>query len=256
MRVAIRATGEVGRRAALILIGEAGLQELGVIGEGTVTVRNHRIRDADDLAGYDVIVTDEPEPDPDEALDADTPLVTWEEIPRTDLPPESPTILSGASLGHAIAPSLASHEVAQTSEILELVVAWTIPGARQRRGEAVPFPDPVGPLWATEVDDSPVSAIPARRLVAPIPGDWAAASARVTGVIDDGVAQRVVGVADLASHLEGIALAAGAVTVANGSYPFGLHKAEISAESFLAKALEMGLEVASYATEERRSRRP
>lgn len=256
MRVAIRATGEVGRRAALILIGEAGLSELGVIGDGTVTVRNHQIRDADDLANYDVIVTDEPEPDPDEVLDIDTPLVTWEQIPTIDLPSESSTLLSGTSLGHAIAPSLASHEVAQTSEILELVVAWTIPGTPQRRGEAVPFPDPVGPLWATEVDDSPVAGIPARRLVAPISGDWAGASARVTGVIDDGVVQRVVGVADLASHLEGIALAAAAVTVANGLYPVGHHTAEAAAESFLAKALEMGLEVASYATEERRSRRP
>jgi hypothetical protein len=75
-------------------------------------------------------------------------------------------------------------------------------------------------------------------------------------VVDDGVVQRVVGVADLGSHLEGIALAAAAVTVANGSYPAGHHKAEAAAESFLAKALEMGLEVASYATEERRSRRP
>jgi len=254
MRVAIRATGDVGRRAALILIGESGLNELGVIGEGSVTVRNRQIRDAGDLADYDVVVTDEPKPDPGEAIDADTPLVTWEEIPRTDLPSGSPTILSGASLGHAIAPSLASHEVAQTSEILELVVAWTIPGTRQRRGEAVPFPDPVGPLWAYEVDDSPIAGIPARRLVAPISGDWAGASARVTGVIDDGVVQRVVGAADLAGHLEGIALAAAAVTVADGSYPAGHQAAETSAESFLAKALEMGLEVASYITEERRSR--
>lgn len=255
MRIAIRASGEVGRRATLILLSEPGLDELGVIGEGTVTARSHRIRDAGDLGDYDVIVTDGADPGPDDAIDAGVPLVTWEELPRTDLPSESPTILSGASLSQAIAPSLASHEVAQTSEVLELLVAWTFPGTRLRRGEAVPFPDPVGPLWATEVDNSPISGIPARRLAAPISGDWAGASARVTGVIDDGVVQRVVGVADHASHLEGIALAAAAVCVANASYPPGHQTAEMAAESFLAKALEIGLEVASYATEERRTRR-
>lgn len=254
MRIAIRATGEVGRRAALILIGEPGLAELGVIGEGTVTARNHQIRTASGLGEYDVIVTDEPEPDPEEAIAAETSLVTWEEMAGRAAE-EEVTILSGASLGRAIAPTLASHEVAQTSEILEVEVAWTVPGSRQRRGEPVPFPDPVGPLWASEVDTTPIAGIPARRLVAPLPGDWAGASARITGVIDDGVVQRVVGVADLASHLEAIALATGALCVATGVFPSGHHTPEIAAEPFLAKALQLGLEVASYVQEEQRSRR-
>ncbi len=82
-----------------------------------------------------------------------------------------------------------------------------------------------------------------------MPGDWAGAVVRVTGVVADGVAQRVVGVADHAGHLEGIALAAAAVTAAAGAYPSGLQWAA-SQDEYLDRALVAGLAVATYTIED------
>ena len=58
---------------------------------------------------------------------------------------------------------------------------------------------------------------------------------------------RIVGVADLAPHLEALALAAGALAVGAGSYPPGTRSPADAAEAYLTEALEAGLDVAAYA---------
>jgi hypothetical protein len=68
--------------------------------------------------------------------------------------------------------------------------------------------------------------------------------ARVTGATDGGVVTRIVGVADLAVHLEALALATGAMVVAE--YPPGANRPADLAESYLSRALDAGLDVAAH----------
>jgi hypothetical protein len=71
--------------------------------------------------------------------------------------------------------------------------------------------------------------------------------ARVTSAHEDGVLTRVVGVADLAPHLEALALAAGALAVAGGAFPPGIASPDEGADAYLAAALQAGLDVAAFA---------
>ena len=52
------------------------------------------------------------------------------------------------------------------------------------------------------------------------------------------------------AHLGEIALAAGAIAVAEGAFPPGIHRPAVSAEAYLAAALRIGLGVASHATDD------
>lgn len=124
---------------------------------------------------------------------------------------------------------------------MDVTIAWTEPGSPLRRGTAVPFPDPVGSRWA-----KPRHVANREMLVAPVDGEWAAAMARVTSATNNGVVTRIVGVADLAPHLEALALASGAIGLARGSYPLGATVPEDAGESYLSTALTAGLDVAAY----------
>ncbi len=94
------------------------------------------------------------------ALDAGISCVTWSDAPDLaekygeSFAAAGRTLLTGANVGHGIAPCLAAHEAARSDEVLELMVAWTEPGRRLRRGVPVAFPDPVGALWGYEVASS------------------------------------------------------------------------------------------------------
>jgi len=256
MKVAFEVTGDVGKRAVLLLLGDPLVSRIGVIGSSSNAPRDPRVVKIEGPRGFDVVATDSTDPSKaaQAALLQGLPLVTFidmDEEPAFD----GVVQLSGASLGSGIAPSLAWHEVAQTSEVLELSIAWTEPGSSLRRGEAVTFPDPVGARWGVEVGSHAINGIPSRHIAVPVEGDWAAAMARVTGVTDDGVVQRVVGVSDLAAHLEGIALASGVLTVAAGHFQPGFATPEDAAEQFLAAALGIGMAVASFTSEVERSQR-
>ena len=84
------------------------------------------------------------------------------------------------------------------------------------------------------------------RFVAPVQGEWAGAVVRVAGQQDGQPVEHIVGVADLAAHLEAIALAAGALAVAEGAYPPGIHRPAVNADAYLGTALRIGLGVASH----------
>lgn len=252
MRIAIHHVGDVGLRAGRILLGERRLTALGVVGTRPNTRTDSRLEPVGDLATYDVFVSDDPDralADAEAALAADVSCVLWADGSE-DLAAlgdgfavQGRTLLVGSNLASGIAPCLASHEAARTEDLLEVRYAWTEPGRPLRRGEPIPFPDPIGACWARDRGDLGISS----RFVAPVDGEWAAAMARVTVGTAAGVVTRTVGVADHAAHLEAIALAAGAATV--GDHPSGLAVPSDRSETYLAAALEAGLDVASYATE-------
>ncbi len=252
MRVAIHQVGEAGLRAGRILLGERRLSALGVVGRRPNTATDARLEPAGALSAYDVFVTDETD-DPltqaREALEAGVNCVLWhdgdadvEELGEA-FAGQQRTLLVGANLANGLAPCLASHETARTSTVLDVSYAWTEPGRPLRKGEAIPFPDPIGARWGRRLDDNGRT----RRLVATVDGEWAGAMARVTEGTLDGVVARVVGVADLAPHLEALSLVAGTMSVAE--YPYGLVHAADRAEPYLVAALEAGLDVATYSME-------
>lgn len=254
VRIAIHHVDDVGLRAGRILLGERILAALGVVGRRPSLRTDSRLEPAGDLAGYDVLVsdeTDEPARQARRALEAGISCVVWGDT-DDDLrelgdafAAKGRTLLVGANLASGLAPCLAAHELARSAEVLEVQCAWTEPGRPLRRGEAIAFPDPVGARWA-KPRSGPDGT---RRFVAPIEGEWAAAMARVTVATDRGVVSRVVGVADLAPHLEALSLAAGALAI--GEYPYGLVDPADRAEAYLARALQAGLDVAAYTGEPR-----
>lgn len=246
MRIAIHSVGETGRRAALILLAERDLTALGLYGEQRRRAEDRRTIVIRSLDGFDPLVTD----DVDAASglagiaadDGISCVLTADEVdPDIARRFTAQTLLLGANLS-GLADSLAAHEVARTDDVTETTAAWTVPGKALRRGDAVAFPEPVGARWGAERDRGSAS----RRIEVPLDGEWAGAAATVTGFSSGEPVQRVVGVADLAAHLDGIALAAGALVVAEGSVPPGVHRPGDHPEAYLAAALRVGLEVAAY----------
>jgi hypothetical protein len=249
MRIAVHAVGEAGRRAALILLAERDLVALGLYGhQGRVADR--RTIAIRELTGFDPLVTD----DRDAASglagiaadDGISCVVTADEVDRDVAERFSAgeqILLLGANLA-GIAESLAAHEVARTDVVTETSAAWTTSGKPLRRGQAVAFPDPVGARWGEVVSGDHRTA----HVRVPIQGEWAGAAATIVGEVDGERVQRVVGVADLGPHLSGIALAAGALVVAEKSIPPGVHHPGDHAEAYLSAALRVGLEVAAYSS--------
>jgi hypothetical protein len=133
-------------------------------------------------------------------------------------------------------------------EPLEIRLAWTVRGRNRRRGEPIPFPDPVGSLWAREVDPQGWTTvnIPVRAFEAPVEGEWVAAMAQVSGALDDGVQRTIVGTADHGGYLSAIALASAVVPAGQHAYPPGRSWASTAATAYLDRALAAGLDVASY----------
>lgn len=222
-----------------MILAEADLSVLGVL-DRTPATPDARLRRADDLTGFDVLMGDGQEDaaaTAGRAAEAGISCVLWTE---DDIEWQGDrTLVVGANLGSGIAPALASHQAAMAADGEPLTIAWTEPGRPLRSGVAVPFPDPVGSLWAEDRSNGD-----ARRLAAPVAGGWAGALVMVG---DPRRPSRVVGVADDARHLEAMALAAATVTVARGRYPTGVVTVEAAAEDFLLAAIAMGLEVAGLA---------
>ncbi len=238
MRVALHSVGAAGTRAGLILLAERSLTALGIYGAGTLG-SDRRVRRISDLAGFDMLVTDDPDPTPLAAIAVEDGLscVTVAAVPAAVADrflASGLILLSGADL-RGLATSLAAHEAAGVEGPVDLTVAWTTPGKALRRGVAVGFPDPVGARWGRPVPGG---------IEVPIGGSWSAASvaARPGGK----AAPRVVGVADQRDHLDAIALAAGTLVVAGGTPTPGGHSPATTAAAFLSAALSVGLGVAVH----------
>ncbi len=249
MRIALDQHTEVGTRTGRVLLAEAGLEKLGLVDKQRRRGSDPRVEAVSDLSTYDVYVTDADTDTADHltrALDAGVSCVLWT-TDGTDLTElgagfaeRGRTLLVGANLGHGIAATLAAHEIDRNGEVLDVMYAWTEPGKPRRRGEAIPFPDPVGPRWGKLRPSDDLH----RAYVAPVLGEWAGAMAKVTTGTTDGVIERIVGVADLAIHLEALALAAGAITAVD--FPPGLTRPSERPFPYLGAALRAGLDVATY----------
>ena len=212
-----------------------------------------RVDTVQDLDGFTVVVTDRYEPTQlaEESLEAGAHLVTsfnWGEVPGSEFATAGLSLVVGANLETGIAASLALQEAALMDEPLEVRLAWTVPGRQKRRGEPVPFPGPVGSLWAYEVEVAGWSgqSIPATAFEAPVEGQWAGAMARVSGALDDGVQRTIVGAADHREYLSAIALATSVVPTGQGLYGSGHQWASAAPPAYLDRALAAGLDVASF----------
>ncbi len=249
MRVVVHPIGEVGRRVLRILQAEPAVTEAAAWG---VTETPPRTRVVDNLDGVAVVVTDRPEPDELAlaCLDAGASLVTatsWGSEPGPAFADAGLSLVVGANLETGIATSLALQEAALMDTPLEVRLAWTVRGRARRRGEPIPFPDPVGSLWAQEVDPQGWTGhnIPVKAFEAPVEGDWAGAMARVSGALDDGVQRTIVGTADHLQYLAAIALAAPAVPAGQHAYHPGRQWASAAPTVYLDRALASGREVGS-----------
>lgn len=250
MRVAVHPIGEVGRRAVRVLQAEPDIDEVvvwGLDGEGT------RVRAVEDLAGVDVAVTDRHKPDKlaEECLNRGVSLVTtitWDDEPAAGFAERGLSLVVGANLETGIATALALQEASLMDEPLEVRLAWTVRGRPRRRGEPIPFPDPVGSRWGREVDPRGWSGlnIPVRAFEAPLEGEWVGAMAHVSGALDDGVQRTIVGTADHGAYLSAIALAASVVPAGRHAYPSGRSWPAAAPTAYLDRALAAGLDVASY----------
>jgi hypothetical protein len=247
MRLALQATGEVATRTGRVLLAERSLTALGLVDQ-TPTERDSRLERAEVLATYDALVTDAAEPEDDiaMALTAGIDCVVWVDADDATAAYDDRfsdaglRLLTGCNLASGIAPSLIAHEVAATDNVLETMIAWTEPGSPRRRGKAIAFPDPIGSRWGEE-RPTPFAD---RCYVARVGGEWAAATAQVTGASETGVLTRIVGISDLAVHLEALALAAGATVI--GQYPVGASRPIDLSERYLARLLDAGLDVAAH----------
>jgi hypothetical protein len=247
MRLALHQSGEVGTRAGRILLAEGSLTALGLVDKHP-TEKDPRLEHVEVLATYDALVTDAEDPgsDIEMALSAGVSCVVW--VDADDAHAEyheafekvGLRLLTGCNLATGIAPALTAHEVAAADTVLDVTMAWTEPGTPRRRGEPIPFPEPVGSRWGepreTEFAD--------RAYVARVAGSWAAAMAKVTGASPAGVVTRIVGVSDLAVHLEALSFATGAMLVT--AYPAGSSRPADLADLYLARALDTGLDVAAH----------
>lgn len=253
MRVALRAVGEAGSRAAKVLLGERSLSALGVVGR-RVTSADRRVSTIKDPTGWDVFVSDDPEDvhhHAARAVRAGVPVVLFGEEPATFDPDDRPDVpvVIGANPRSGLAAGLAAHECERHENLLEVVVGWTEPGRPARRGRVLSFPQPVGDCWSREGPavwpEAPPNTI---FLTAAIEGEWMGLMARVAAANTEGVEVRTLGVADHARYLDGIALAAAAVAVAGGAYPPGVQYPTAAADIYLDAALDAGLEVAKLTT--------
>ncbi len=248
MRIALDATGDIGSRAAKVLLGERHLTALGLVGR-RVASHDRRVRTIRDLDGWDVYVSDDLDGMRRQAARAGRariPLVVYGDDPDALGEPLEIPILIGAN-SRGLAAVLAAHECARHDNPLEVVVGWTEPKRPHRRGHPLTFPQPVGNAWG---HDGPViwpdAPAGTRFLSAGIETAWMGLMAKVTAATPDGVEARTLGVADDAAYLAGIALAAGALAAAAGAYPVGVHYPTAAPDAYLDAALDAGLEVATF----------
>lgn len=236
MRIALHPSSEVGIKAGRLLLGERDLESIGVVGR-PVSDPDPRVVAVDSPSGFDVFVTDDPDLSMvEDAIAAAVPVVTWVDAEELDVDQAAVPVLTGANLAAGIARALGVRE--STGGSAETLVAWTEPGSPLRSGEPVTFPDPVGARWGRLRRRSGSTS----EVVVPLSDEWAGVVVRVS---EDGIT-RILGIADLATHLEALALAAGAVTLAAGGLPPGRVRAGDVADRYVMAALRAGLDIASF----------
>jgi hypothetical protein len=236
VRVVLDSTSEVGQRAGHVLLGEVGLEYVGLWDSPDASKRD-RSGPVSDIAGFDVVVSDR-ETNFDELLARcsveGVPLVLWPDAPDLHEGPAASAVAKGANVGSGLSEALTYHPSAAMDADDSVVVGWTEPGNPNRSGTALPFPDPVGMAWGSERGTN--------RFVAFRDDEWGAATVTLEG----GSGRRIIGVADLSSHLEALALAAAGLAAAEGAYENRIQMASQAGEQLMNKLLHLELYVAVW----------
>jgi hypothetical protein len=254
VRLALHPTTEVGHRAGRILLAERDLAALGFYGYRGRAAEDRRSLVITRLAGFSLLASDDATAPLDLAAIAaedelscvlaaavDPPARLADRFLRSGL-----TLLVDAGLS-GLAGALRFHETVHARPEQEVLISWTVTGKPLRRGEAVPFPSPLGARWGRRLDPGPDPAV--RRLEVPMEGPWGGALARVTGRAAGKVGTRMVAVADHRLHLEALALAAGALLVARGNPPAGVCRPCDAAAGYLRELARLGLDLAGLETD-------
>jgi len=253
MRLALHPTTEIGHRAGRILLGEPDLEALGIYGHRSRDTEDRRSMAITDLAGFALLISDDATAPLDLAAiavedglscvlaaDADPPSVLADRFARQGL-----ILLLNASPA-GLAGALRFHEAVGAETKQEVLVAWTTEGKPLRRGEAVPFPDPLGARWGRRLPGAPGRDPAVVHIEVPVEGPWGGALARVAG--RKGI-HRLVAVADDRHHLAALALAAGALLLARGGPGPGVFRPADAAAAYLQAAGHLGLELAGFEAE-------
>lgn len=249
MRLALHPTSETGHRAGRILLGERDLGALGIYGHRSRETEDRRSTAITDLAGFALLGSDDSLAPLDLAVlaaeDGLSCVLAADVTPPADLvnrfAAAGLTLLVAASLP-GLAEVLAAHPALGTGPTDAEVVAWTVAGRGATKGEAIPFPDPLGARWGRGLPARPGDPPARRRFEAPVDGPWAGALARVSRAGTD----RLVAVADEGPHLAGICLAAGMLAMARGLGHVGACRPADLAVVFLREAVAVGLAVAGF----------
>lgn len=248
MKIALEATGTIGSRAARVLLAERSVEAIGLIGRRS-TSGDPRVSTITNLAGWDVLASDDPERIErryQQASDHGIPFVipTGETLISRD--PDIPFIV-GANHSSGLAACLAANECTRHDTPMEVSIGWTEPGSPLRRGHPLVFPQPIGNLWADEAKtlwpDAPSGT---QFLAAPVESPWSGLVVKVTAATAEGVEVRTLGVADDSNFLAGIALAAAVITAGSNAYLTGISYPTAAFGAYLDAALRAGLEVATF----------
>jgi hypothetical protein len=236
MRVALDGTDEIAARTARVLFAERSVTHIGFMQPGMVLL-GERTTEAEDLDAYDVIVSTGGTLATDLVAQASVrglPLVLWHDEPGLHRGPSTVAVVTSANVGSALAPSLVHHPSAGVTKSDTVAIAWTEPGNPYRKGVAITFPDPVGPVWARERTSG--------HLVARTSENWSGAVVTVQGP----GGERIVGVSDHGAHLEALTLAAVGLLTAEGIYGPRITDASEHSPELLSKVMEMELDVAVW----------
>lgn len=235
VRIAVDTASEVGNRTVQALLGERSVEYVGVLSVGTP--RRKRSGPLTTLDGYDVVVSDGTSDIhvlAGRASVAGLPLVLWRDSEgHLDAPSHTP-IINGANVASALTAALATHPAAATHPGDVVRIGWTEPGTPLKRGEPLPFPDPVGTIWTKKRGPG--------RFVGFRNDEWGGAVVDIDGPSG----RRIVGVADHGAYLEAITLAAVALLAGEGVYDCRSQRAAARPERLLDKVYELELEVAVW----------
>jgi len=238
MRIAIDGTDEIAARTARVLFAERDVSHIGFMQSGMPQL-GKRTAPAEDLETYDVVVSTGETAATDLIARASVlgvPLVLWHDEPGLHRGPSTMPVVVSANLGSGLAPSLVHHPSAAVTSSDTVKIAWTELGRPLRKGEAVTFPDPVGPRWAAKRGNG--------QLVARTTDEWSGAIVTVRGP----GGERIVGVSDLGTHLEALTLASVALLTAGGTYGPSIGDASEHGAELLERAMEMELDVAVWSS--------
>jgi hypothetical protein len=235
MRIALDAGSPVGFRTARVLLGESEVSHLGLLDPSvTTTGRSGRV---EDLSSYDALVSDGTTDFHDlvgRCSVEGVPLVLWPDLPELATGPSHMPVVKAANVAVALTAALAVHPAAALVKADSVRIGWTEPGSPQRSGTAMPFPEPIGSVWATQRSDG--------RYVAFRDDEWGGAVVEAEGA----AGRRIVGVGDHAEFMEATTLAAVAILAARGTYSTNIQDGSSEPHALLDEVNRLELDVATW----------